>query len=386
MGATDGASNVVTNNYQFGITGPSSCSLTFDANSNMTSDGTTVYAWHAENRLIKITYPGSGNFSQILYDASGIKGQITETVASALTSTKQFVNSGSRICEERNASSTVIKKFFSRGQTISVSNYFYFFDHLGSVRDMTDSSGLVQAHYEYDLYGQRTKTAGALDSDFQYAGYYMHAPSGLNLTVYRAYNSGLGRWISRDPIEEDGGPSLHGYSSNGPVTSSDPLGLYDYGFAEGATPQYMSGIDRIINGLSDQGGPIDQMMGRAFGGPHPVVFKPNKCGANPNTSRDPVGGGIVVETNPGTSGDIPQPGGGSVEPPPAELMVHELTHVQSLQAYHFNESVPQGLSSAGNTLYEQYAINNENTYREQHGLPGRRRSHNDSQRCRCRGN
>lgn len=77
---------------------------------------------------------------------------------------------------------------------------------------MTDSSGLVQAHYEYDLYGQRTKTAGALDSDFQYAGYYMHAPSGLNLTVYRAYNPALGRWINRDPIAESGGLNLYRYA------------------------------------------------------------------------------------------------------------------------------------------------------------------------------
>lgn len=89
---------------------------------------------------------------------------------------------------------------------------------------MTDSSGVSQAHYEYDSYGQRTKTAGALDSDFQYAGYYMHAPSGLNLTVYRAYTPAQGRWINRDPIEEDGGINLYLYCSNVPLTAVDPKG------------------------------------------------------------------------------------------------------------------------------------------------------------------
>ncbi|MBX9724512.1 MAG: RHS repeat-associated core domain-containing protein [Candidatus Obscuribacterales bacterium] len=225
MSATDGASNVVTNNYQVGVTGPSSSSLTFDANGNMTSDGTNTYAWDAEDRLIKITYPGSGNYSQILYDANGIKGQVTETVASTLTSTKQFVNSGSRIVEERDAINAVIKNYFGLGQTISGSNYFYALDHLGSVRDMTDTSGVVQAHYEYDLYGQRTKTAGALDSDFQYAGYYMHAPSGLNLTVYRAYSPSQERWINRDPIEESGGVNLYNYCGNATLNNRDTLGL-----------------------------------------------------------------------------------------------------------------------------------------------------------------
>ena len=122
IGATDGANNTVTDNYQVAVSGPTSSSPTYDANGNMTGDGTKSYAWDAENRLVKITYPGSGNFSQILYDASGIKGQITETIASALSSTKQFVNAGTQICEERDASSTVIKKFFSGGQTISGSN------------------------------------------------------------------------------------------------------------------------------------------------------------------------------------------------------------------------------------------------------------------------
>ena len=61
--------------------------------------GTNSYAWDAENRLIKITYTGSANNSQIHYDATGMQGQIVETRASAITSTKQFVRSGSKICE-----------------------------------------------------------------------------------------------------------------------------------------------------------------------------------------------------------------------------------------------------------------------------------------------
>lgn len=88
---------------------------------------------------------------------------------------------------------------------ISNSSYCYAIDHLGSVREVTDSSGVVQSRYDNSLYSQKTKLAGALDSDFQYAGCYMNAPSGFNLTVYMVYNPLQGRWISRDPINEQGG-------------------------------------------------------------------------------------------------------------------------------------------------------------------------------------
>jgi len=40
----------------------------------------------------------------------------------------------------------------------------------------------------------------------------------------RFYNLGLGRWISRDPIEEGGGSLLYGFVRNHPMTSFDPDG------------------------------------------------------------------------------------------------------------------------------------------------------------------
>ncbi len=37
----------------------------------MTGDGTNTYEWDAENRLIKINYPGMGNNGQFVYDGFG---------------------------------------------------------------------------------------------------------------------------------------------------------------------------------------------------------------------------------------------------------------------------------------------------------------------------
>ena len=67
----DGSSNSKTNTAQVNVQGGTSASLTFDACGNMLSDGTNSFAWDAENRLIKVTYPGSGNNSQFTYDPIG---------------------------------------------------------------------------------------------------------------------------------------------------------------------------------------------------------------------------------------------------------------------------------------------------------------------------
>ena len=98
-------------------------------------------------------------------------------------------------------------------------------DRLGSVTDMTDSSGNVVAHYEYGVFGETTQTVETLASDFRYQSYYFHAPSGLYLTLNRAYSPTLGRWINRDPIGEKGGVNLYAYVGNNPISRNDPTGL-----------------------------------------------------------------------------------------------------------------------------------------------------------------
>jgi RHS repeat-associated protein len=158
------------------------------------------------------------------------------------------------MCEARNASGAISAQYFALGETISGTSYFYskeyptvnlpasreFFQtalasghpagfdpvsQAGSIREMTDSSGNVQAEYSYDPYGRVSKLQGSVASDFQYGGYYYHSPSGLSLAVHRQYDANLGRWLNRDPIFEIGGVNLYSYVRNNPVSYIDPLGL-----------------------------------------------------------------------------------------------------------------------------------------------------------------
>jgi len=98
-------------------------------------------------------------------------------------------------------------------------------DHLGSIREMTDSTAVVRARYDYDPYGARTKLAGNLDCDFGFTGHYFHLGSNLHLTLYRAYDQEIGRWLSADPMGEAGGMNLYAYVLGNPINGWDPYGL-----------------------------------------------------------------------------------------------------------------------------------------------------------------
>lgn len=56
----------------------------------------------------------------------------------------------------------------------------------------------------------------------------MHARSGLNMRVFRAYSSSLGRFINRDPIGENAGANLYAYVDGDPILWTDPSGLIDW--------------------------------------------------------------------------------------------------------------------------------------------------------------
>ncbi len=219
--------------------------------------------------MIKITYPGTNNFSTFVYDGLSRNVSIVETTAGSVTSTKQFVWCGDNRKEERDASGVLTKKFFGRGQMNSATKYFYDKDHLGSVREMNDNSGVIQAQYVFDPFGQVTKISEIVASDFGYAEYYLHSRSGLNLTRTRTYSSAQGRFITRDPIGEAGGLDLYDYVHNSPTSYTDPQGTsWQSALTEGYMDAMTIGpLEALQAGVS---GALAQAAAAASGisGPH----------------------------------------------------------------------------------------------------------------------
>ena len=186
----------------------------YDDNGNLLSNGARTFEWDARDRLTAIV---SGNRrSEFSYDGFDRRVRIVEKKNGVVVSDVWLLWCGADICEQRAVdagTSVPQKRFFGFGEVDEELAYFYTRDHLGSVRRMTDTAGTVVASYDYDPYGRTVASIGEAMASFGYAGYYVHAPSGLHLTYYRAYDPDLGRWLSRDPLEEDSGVSICTYMS-----------------------------------------------------------------------------------------------------------------------------------------------------------------------------
>ena len=186
--------------------------------------------WDAEDRLVAVN---TGNQrTEFSYDGFGRLASLRLLTNGAQASLRRFVWCGGEICEERDAIGVVTKRFFGQGMKVesgpTTGDYYYTRDHLGSIREVTDSSGTVRARYAYDSYGRRSKLTGDVEADFGFAGMFWSFEAGLSLTHYRAYDPELGRWLSRDPLENAEmmeGPNLYAYVGNDPVNNIDPAGL-----------------------------------------------------------------------------------------------------------------------------------------------------------------
>ena len=176
-------------------------------------------------RLNRSQRPAETDF---VYDGLSRLVEIIEKTSGTITADHAYTWCGQTRCLERDnrqGSSPVSKQYFEQGDLQGTTALYYATDRLGSVRELIDSSGAVQAQYEYDAYGNRIKVSGSKDSDLGFARLFHHTASGLDFALYRAYNSQNGRWLNRDPIGFKSGINHYSYANSNPETFSDYSGL-----------------------------------------------------------------------------------------------------------------------------------------------------------------
>ncbi len=90
---------------------------------------------------------------------------------------------------------------------------------------ISSTTGAIINKYEYNPFGALAVNNETVDNPFKFSSEYNEKETGLVYYNYRFYDPSNGKWLSRDPIEEDGGKSLYGFVHNDVINYYDKFGL-----------------------------------------------------------------------------------------------------------------------------------------------------------------
>ena len=275
---------------------PSAGTPAYDEDGNMTTDGTLSYTWDAENRLVEIrpvatnagakrvqclydyqgrrvgkrvfawsTFGGNDDWywsdgRYYVYDGWNLIGELKPparpaTLVPYASATNAFLLG---IGGSTNASyvwgldlSGSLQGAGGVGGLLAILSpgsgpLLPVNDANGNVTGLAETNGAVAARYDYDPYGNLTAMSGdqAEANPFRFSSKYCDDETSLYYFGYRFYSPSLGRWINRDPMEENEGRNLFAFVGNDPVGNVDPFGLF--GLSQMYKGEYFKGHNNFV--------------------------------------------------------------------------------------------------------------------------------------------
>jgi RHS repeat-associated protein len=196
--------------------------LRWDANGNLTDDGTRAYTWDSRDQLTAIRDAG-GTIGTFIYDPLGRRaGWDIDSVQ------RGFVYDGWNVLKEENGGTDAtlmsglgLDHVFSR--TVGATTRTVLADVLGSTVALADDRGAITDDFAYGPFGETDTTVTG--HPYQYTGRENDA-TGLLHYRNRYYSPDLKRFISEDPIGMAGsGVNYYAYANGDPLRYTDPLGL-----------------------------------------------------------------------------------------------------------------------------------------------------------------
>ena len=224
----------------------------YDADGNQTlvktSTGIWTVTYNAENRPVKFESEDGGTTVECAYDSMGRRFEKKVTVGGTtgfharylyrdylqvaecdLTGeTPELVRSYLWDPSEPEATRVLAMTRWEANGTQVKEHLYCMHDAMKNVTSLFGEARGRRALYEYRPYGGLVTSEGnmAQENKFRFSCEYMDDELGLIYYNYRHLNPHDGRWISRDPIKEQGGWNLYSYIYNSPTISNDIIGLY----------------------------------------------------------------------------------------------------------------------------------------------------------------
>jgi RHS repeat-associated protein len=231
--------------------------LGYDLDGNLTSDSRWNYTWDAENRLTQmVANTAIGPQQLIRFEYDGLGRRTRKVVwnntggTGAPLADRKLVYDGWNLIAELNATNNTVLRSFAWGQDLSgsldgaggVGGLLMVFDHAGNachfaafdgngnVTALVNGDQTLSAQYEYGPFGEPLRVTGAFarTNPFRWSTKFTDDETDLVYYGRRYYSAVLGKWMSRDPIEEKGGINLYGFIANNAVSGIDPLGEFSF--------------------------------------------------------------------------------------------------------------------------------------------------------------
>jgi RHS repeat-associated protein len=237
----------------------------YDLDGNLTNDGIWSYEWDGENRLKSMTMTNVASVAdsnrfrlEFTYDFQGRRFSKTVYNWNSVTngfvaaSTNLFIYDGWNLLVELDGGAPLdplpLVRSYTWGLDLAdsfeeaggIGGLLVFADHVpatdtyhypsydgnGNVTGLVQSSGSPAALYEYSPFGELIRSTGPASrlNPFQFSTKYLDQETDLSYYGHRYYSASLGRWLNRDPIEEEDGPNVYAFVRNRPITLFDILG------------------------------------------------------------------------------------------------------------------------------------------------------------------
>ena len=213
--------------------------------------GETDYEYDYDGRLTKVTRVDGATTTEVeyKYDALARRVERVLTVNSVVQSTSKYIFDDEDVIAELDGSNNVVRLFVHGpgiDEPLAVKTggswYYYHADGLGSVINLSDSSGNQVPGYGYDSFGNLI--IDYFGSSVTYTGREWDREAGLYYYRARFYDPETGRFISKDPIGFRGGDvNLYSYVGQNPVNWIDPSGHIT---TEGLTGTLLMGAGFVI--------------------------------------------------------------------------------------------------------------------------------------------
>ncbi|WP_198032228.1 RHS repeat-associated core domain-containing protein [Mesorhizobium sp. LNHC252B00] len=192
--------------------------MAYDANGNLTSDGSRTLVWDEANRLKTVTR--ASNTVNLAYGPDGARARKSSSFATTL-----YPDANVEINPAIPGAEVYTRYPHPDIKVVGTTKYFLHREHLASVRQVTDMSGTVVDGTSYATYGESLNTG--FQTQKNYVGERFDAETGLLYLNARYMDPVLGRFISPDdwdPTKEGVGTNRYAYSQNDPVNKSDRNG------------------------------------------------------------------------------------------------------------------------------------------------------------------